>query len=184
MANAVVTDGLLESEALYEIVNGERREITPMGVFAGSIASVLSQFLGLFGLQQKLGVALMEVLFRLKPGGASRRPDVAFVKYDRLPTEVVLTADPAEFDLAPNLAVEVVSRNNTAEEIEIKTLEYFDAGVELVWVIYPRQRRIYVYDSPTSNRILQENDFLDGGNVLPGFKLQIAELFAALEKPQ
>jgi len=172
-----------DSEALYEIVNGERREIPHMGALAGAIASVLVYYLNGFAVEHKLGLAMMEVLFRLRPGRPSRRPDIAYVSFERWHLTTPPTTDPPEFDLAPNLAVEVVSPSNAAEEIEDKIQEYFDAGVELVWVIYPRHRRIYVYDSPTHNRILVETDELDGGKVLPDFRLRIADLFAALVKP-
>ena len=56
-----------------------------------------------------------------------------------------------------------------------------EAGVELVWVIYPRQQRIYVHESPAETRVLQVGDELDGGKVLPGFLLKLADLFGALQ---
>ena len=108
---------------------------------------------------------------------------VAFVAYDRWPLEAAPTDDPPEWELAPNLAVEVISPTNKAEEVIEKIEEYFAAGVQLVWVIYPRQRQVYVFDSPTENRILRESGELDGGTVVPGFRLKIADLFAALVKP-
>ncbi len=113
----------------------------------------------------------------------ARRPDVAFVAYDRITTPAVPATDPSEWEVVPNLAVEAISPHNTAEEVLVKIQDYFDCGVELVWVIYPRQRWIYVYELPTQVRILREADELDGGKVLPGFRLGIAALFAALVKP-
>lgn len=172
-----------DSEGLFEIVNGERREIPRMGFFAGTLASLLAYHLNTHGLQQKLGLAVVEVLFRILPQQPSRRPDVAFVRYERWPVTAFPTSDPAELEAIPNLAVEVVSPSNAAEEIEDKLKDYFDAGVELVWVIYPRHRRIYVYSTPTEIRLLGEADELDGGKVLPGFKLGIATLFKGLVKP-
>jgi Uma2 family endonuclease len=172
-----------DSESLYEIVNGEQREIPHMGTLAGMCASVLAQFLGTFGAQHKIGLAGVEVLFRLNPNRPARRPDVAFVRYDRWPTPTIPQDDPPAWEVIPNLAVEVVSPTNSAEEIEDKIQDYFAAGVDLVWVIYPRHRRIYVYESATQNRILVERDDLDGGNVLPGFRLNVGSLFSALTKP-
>ena len=174
----------LQSDILYEIVNGEWREIPYMGAWAGSLASILSQFLGAFALPHKLGLAFVEVPFQLKPNRPTRRPDVVFIRYERWPIASPPTEDPAAWQIVPNLAVEVVSPTNTAHEIDEKIEEYFDAGVELVWVIYPLSQRIYIYDSSTSVRILTEKDELDGGAVLPGFRLKIADLFAALVKPQ
>lgn len=171
-------------EPLYETIDGERREIPHMGALAGFVASMLLGHLNQFALQRKLGVAVSEVLFRLRTTPLlERRPDLAFVAYERLPNPVLPERDPAAWAVVPNLAIEVNSPSNTAEEILDKIRDYFATGVELVWVIYPRQRLVYVYQSPTENHILQESDELDGAAVLPGFRLGIAMLFAALVKP-
>ncbi len=58
-----------------------------------------------------------------------------------------------------------------------KVEEYFRAGVERVWVVFPGAKKVYVYESPTSVRILTAADTLDGGPVLPGFQLPLANLF-------
>src|SRR5262249_4619110 len=84
-------------------------------------------------------------------------------------------------DLAPNLAVEVLSKNNTKEEMERKLKEYFLTGVELVWFVDPVKRRVQVYTSPDESRVLGEGDELDGGDVLPGFKLRLRKLFARVK---
>ena len=79
--------------------------------------------------------------------------------------------------MIPNLAVEVVSPTNAADEILSKIHEYFRAGVELVWVIYPEHAEVYVYTGPLDLHILGRTGILDGGKVLPGFQLPVAELF-------
>jgi Uma2 family endonuclease len=81
------------------------------------------------------------------------------------------------WDIIPDLAVEVVSRSNSAEEVGMKIEEYFQAGVTRVWVIYPRLTKIYVYDSPTMVRILQLGDELDGEAIIPGFRVALSKLF-------
>jgi Uma2 family endonuclease len=86
--------------------------------------------------------------------------------------------------VVPNLAVEVVSPTNTADEVVEKIEEYFAAGVQLVWVIHPKRRRFEVYESPTAVRVLGPGDVLDGGTVLPGFRLPIDDLYAALRQPR
>lgn len=86
--------------------------------------------------------------------------------------------DPPEFECAPNLAIEVISPSNTATEIEIKRKEYFAAGVELVWVVYPNQSTVHVYDAANRCRILGDTEELDGGTVLAEFKIKLSELFA------
>src|SRR5262249_21229382 len=129
------------------------------------------------------GLALAEVLFRLAPEGPSRRPDVAFVAYDRWPYTTPPEDDPPVLDVIPNLAVEVVSPTNSADEIIDKVRDYFFAGVQAVWVIYPRQRLVYVFESPEQVHGLTEKQELDGGTVLPGFRLPLANLFASSAKP-
>jgi Uma2 family endonuclease len=79
--------------------------------------------------------------------------------------------------MVPDLAVEVVSKSNGAEEIVEKVGEYFQAGIGLVWVVYPRVRQIYVYTSAIQVRILPESAELDGGEVVPGFRFSVKRLF-------
>jgi Uma2 family endonuclease len=80
------------------------------------------------------------------------------------------------------LAVEVLSAGNTSAEMERKRREYFDAGVQLVWMIEPRARTVAVFTSPAESRALGVDDVLDGGNVLPGFSLKLRDLFAELDR--
>jgi Uma2 family endonuclease len=70
-----------------------------------------------------------------------------------------------------------------AEEIDRKITDYFQAEVRLVWVLYPDSGRVCVYQSPTHVSILERTDTLDGGEVLPGFRLPIAQLYEAVAKP-
>ena len=172
-----------DADSLYEIINGKRVEVPRMGMMAVLVASYLAEVLGLHATRNRLGFVLVEALFRLAAVSRSRRPDLSFVSFDRWPYAAFPEDDPAELDLAPNLAIEVISPTNTSIEIEDKIQDYFRSGVELVWVVYPRHRRAYVYDSPTRTRILSDKDALDGGNVLKGFKLPLSELFNALSKP-
>jgi Uma2 family endonuclease len=84
--------------------------------------------------------------------------------------------------LAPNLAVEVLSRTNTPGEMAVKRQDYFTAGVQLVWEIDPEKRTVVVYTSATQGTTLQGGDILDGGTVLPGFTLVGTDLFAELDR--
>ena len=112
-----------------------------------------------------------------------RRPDVAFVSTKRwsLKREV---PDTEAWDVVPDLAVEVISKTNSANAVARKIEEYFQAGVSLVWVIYPVTNKIYVYDSPTRVRILQLGDELDGEGVIPGFRVPLSTLFGRKKKPK
>jgi Uma2 family endonuclease len=105
---------------------------------------------------------------------------VAFTSWDRLPNRCVPTEPVPE--LAPNLAIEVLSRSNTPGEMAVKRQEYFTAKVELYWEVDPAVRVVRVYTSPTQETTLTAADILDGGSVLPGFSLPLQDLFAELDR--
>ena len=105
-----------------------------------------------------------------------RRPDVAFVSHSKWPANR-RAPKVSVWDLVPDLAIEVVSPSNSAVDVQGKIHEYFDAGVSKVWVVYPEQKNIYIYASPTKIQVLQLGDELDGGDLLPGFKLPLSALF-------
>ena len=178
-----ITTMAADDERLYEVVDGERRELEPMGAFETVLAWVLSYHLGHFALEHKLGVVCTETLFVLDAQrNLKRRPDVAFVSYPRWPDDQVPRAE--AWDVVPDLAVEVISPTNLAEEIDDKITDYFAAGVQLVWVLFPVSGRLYVYQSPERVTGLDRSDELNGGDVLPGFRLPVATLFEAVRKPK
>lgn len=116
---------------------------------------------------------------RLRPG-LVRLPDISFVSWDRLPGRRRPVAPIP--DLAPDLAVEVLSDSNTPEEMALKRQEYFGAGTQLVWEIDPNSRTARVYTAPDTFTALTAADMFDGGAVLPGFTLSLAEVFAELDR--
>ena len=79
--------------------------------------------------------------------------------------------------LGPDLAVEVVSPSNSASDIQAKIFDYLDAGARLVWVVYPETRTVAVHRTRAEARFLTDADALDGGDALPGFRLEVARLF-------
>jgi Uma2 family endonuclease len=107
-----------------------------------------------------------------------RIPDVSFTNWDRLPGRKV--PDESVPEVSPELAVEVLSESNTRLEMERKLKEYFLSEVEVVWFIDLRKRTVQVYISPDDVTELSEADILDGGDVLPGFSVPVARLFADL----
>jgi Uma2 family endonuclease len=80
--------------------------------------------------------------------------------------------------MAPDLAVEVVSPSNTSAEILGKATDYLDAGSRLVWVVEPVSRTVTEYRSRDRIRLVQGDDLLEGYDVLPGFSVSVAEVFA------
>ncbi|MBW3540331.1 MAG: Uma2 family endonuclease [Planctomycetes bacterium] len=175
-ADAAVAD----PDVLYEVVDGQWREIEPMGALEGMLATELVRYLGNFVFEHKRGFVGTEILFELDADRRlRRRPDVAFVSFERWPRRSVPRTE--AWPVVPDLAVEVVSPTNRAEDINEKLTDYFAAGVRLVWVLYPEPGRIYVYTSPTQVRGLERSETLDGGDVLPGFSLPIERLYERLE---
>jgi Uma2 family endonuclease len=109
-----------------------------------------------------------------------RRPHVAFVSTQRIAEAPQQSASENAWDIVPELMVEVVSPHDLAEEIMERLEEYWAAGAKLVWVVYPTQRLVYVYEALRQVRVLGEADELDGGAVLPQLRIPIAPLFAGL----
>jgi Uma2 family endonuclease len=102
-----------------------------------------------------------------------RKPDVSFVRFDRLPG-----LPEGHLRLAPDLAAEVVSSAESYCEVEDKVDEYLAAGVRLVWVVNPPNRSIRVHRPDGTVTDLRQADDLTGENVLPGFRCAVAELFS------
>ena len=161
-----------------ELVDGTLVE-KGMGYQESRIAMLIGTFLNVFVLPRKLGLVTGPDGTIKLFAGLVRMPDVAFTSWDRLPNRKLPRAPiPA---LAPDLAVEVLSRSNTKAEMTRKLGEYFDAGVRLVWIVDLRKRTARVYTAVDQSVLIQENQALDGGDVLPGFVLPLSELFADVE---
>jgi len=167
----------------YEVVDDRLVELPPMSTYSIILASRLHGRLDVWAESKKTGQAASEPIFGLstKPR-LWRRPDVAFVSFQRWAKGRPFPfTDP--WPVVPELAVEVVSPNDLAEDLRVKVADYFRHGVQLVWVVWPRVQLIDVYDSLTQNRILTRADTLDGGSVLPGFTLPLTELFRETIEP-
>ena len=103
-----------------------------------------------------------------------RAPDFAFVSTARLPGGHV---PPGYFPGAPELAVEVLSPSESPQEVKQKLRAYFAAGCRLVWIVDPLAQTIRVYAAPSRSRTLTIDDELAGGDVLPGFRCPVREIF-------
>lgn len=166
-----------DNDQMYEVLDDQVVELAPMSAYAVWIATVLTRHLGIFLMQHPLGEAVQEMLFDLSPAmRRKRRPDVAFVSYDRWPRQRRIPHTEA-WTVVPNLAVEVISPTDRGEDVLEKMTEYFRVGVECVWVIFPSQAQVYVYTAPTQVSILSRTDDLRGEPALPHFRLPLATLF-------
>ena len=164
---------------ICELIEGVLLEKT-MGLKESQLAIFLAAALYAFVRSRNLGIVTGPDGTLQLVTGLVRIPDVAFINWDRFPDRRP-PQDPVPL-VAPNLAAEVLSTSNTPAEMQIKRTEYFQTGVELVWEIDPRKRTVDVYTSPTQSVTLGINDTLDGGTVLPGFQLPLAELFGELDR--
>ena len=165
---------------LCELVDGVLVEKV-MGYYESNLGCVLIQILRNFLDRHRLGVvAGMDGMIRLAPG-LVRIPDVSFVSRDQFPDGRV-GREPVPF-LSPTLAVEVLSASNTPSEMDQKLRDYFAAGSKLVWHLDPADRSVRIYTSPEHFTRLDESGTLDGGEVLPGFRLPIREWFERAERP-
>ena len=109
-------------------------------------------------------------------------PDAAFVRRERLPRPLRA----GFLDVVPDLAIEINSPFDRRNEIQRKIEIYLRAGVTLVWEIEPGARGVTVHRPGQPAVVIPESGELDGEDVVPGFRLAVAELFDAgdgLEAP-
>lgn len=171
---------LLDHENIIcELVDGTLVE-KPMGYEESRLAGFVLTFLNVFLLRNNLGLAAGPDGTLKLTSGLIRVPDVSFISWGRLPGRKRPTAPVPT--LALDLAVEVLSKSNTKKEMQRKVREYFESGVRLVWLIDSRKRTARVFTSPTDFLPLTADDSLDGGDVLPGFRLALHELFEAADR--
>jgi Uma2 family endonuclease len=164
---------------LFELVDGTLVE-KAMGAEESNVAWVTGLFIGMYLRQNDLGTCLGEAGFLRISAGLVRAPDLSFISWAKLPNRKLPRKRVPH--LIPDLAIEVISKSNTPAEIRRKLGEYFDAGVRLAWVIDPRKRTARVHASARRSTLIREDQSLDGGDVLPGFSVRLAELFKNLER--
>jgi Uma2 family endonuclease len=170
---------LLTAEEFYhldcdncELVRGEVVQLMRPGFQHGRLAVRASRAIDAYAEEHDLGATVVESGFVLHRGPDTvRGPDVAFVCKAR----VVNTKK--FFDGAPDLAVEVLSPDARVGDLKARLRDFFAAGVRIVWVIDPEDETVTVH-TKDSVRVLHAPDVLDGGDVLPGFTLPLAKLFA------
>jgi Uma2 family endonuclease len=168
-------------EGLCELIDGVLVE-KAMGYWEGSVGLRIGRLLMEFVEATGKGIVTGANSEHRLRRGLVRLPDASFVSWDQLPNlEVPEESVP---DLYPDLAVEVISKGNTPKEMRRKRHEYFRAGCRLVWIVYPKTKTIAVYTSPTDFTTLDINDTLDGGDVLPGFKVPVRTIFAPPPAPK
>ena len=158
---------------LCELVDGVLVEKT-VGIYESYLALQMGHLLTMFVERHGLGMVVgADGMMRLA-AGLVRIPDVSFVSWSQLPGRRVPRVPIA--DLAPDLAVEVISPSNTAREMERKFQDFLAAGVRLVWYVHPGPQEVHVYTAERHD-VLTLDQELSGGDVLPGFALPLRQLF-------
>jgi len=170
----------------FELINGRLVERN-MGMESVGIATQIIGLLWLFLRDNPSGhlfnAEASYACFPEDPNHA-RRPDGSFIRFGRLPRE---QRPKGHCPIPPDLAIEVVSPNDTAEAVSTKVAEFQSVGVPLIWVVYPASRRVLVHRlrSSPDQRIseLTDADTISGEDVLPGFSCAIAEFFRTPSPP-
>ena len=168
---------LPKDDGKRELLNGEII-VSPAGSEHGRISFLMAKAIDRHASRHDLGIVFdSSTGFRLDPGHCLS-PDAAFVVKVRLAGMKRLPR--GFFPGAPDLVVEVLSPSDSSDRIHQKMARYFAHGTRLAWVINPAERNALLYRSPEADRLLRVTDALDGEDVLPGFRLPLAELFAEL----
>jgi Uma2 family endonuclease len=161
----------------YELVDGQLVEHV-MSTWSSYVAGKLYARLDAFCQANPRGWVFPEgVSYQCFPDAPSRvrRADVSFIRADRMSLEQA-TAE-GHLLITPDLAVEVLSPNDLAYEVDAKVQEYLRAGVRLVWVVNPETRTVKIHRPQAAGTILGESDDLEGEDVVPGFRCRISDLF-------
>ncbi len=161
----------------YELVRGELRRMSPAGFHHGRLIMNIATPLDHHVRTHKLGVVCAaETGFLLTSDPDTvRAADVAFIRQER----IAQGSEPEGYwPGAPDLAVEMVSPNDLYTEVDEKVTDWLEAGTGMVVIVNPRKRTVTVYRSLLQIVVLREQDVLNGGDVVPGWTLPIADIFA------
>ena len=166
---------LPENGFIHEVVNGELIISPKNNPEHGFICTEVSFALNTHVKRHKLGA-----VFDSNPGfwmdnENCRAPDVSFVSRERL--RGINRPAQSFFRFAPDLAIEVLSANNSRSEIDERLRDFFSSGTKLVWIIDPQTKSAEICHSLEKRKLIGPNGVLDGETVLPGFTLRLAELF-------
>jgi Uma2 family endonuclease len=157
-----------------ELIQGVLCEIMPAGGQHGEIAAILISMLMNIVRPRKLGkVTGTDAGVLLEPNFV-REPDIAFFSVEKLPLDVIVTG---YYEVIPDLVVEIASPGDTNVESHDKARMWLSFGVPMVWEVLPGWRSVNVHRLNRPIVVLNEDDTLDGGDVLPGFSCPVREIF-------
>ncbi len=158
----------------HELSAGELKTLPPPKALHALIASLLFEVLQNYLRKQGEARAFAEAGYILSRDPLTiRQPDVSVLSKAR-----IKSADPdGYFEGAPELAVEIVSPSDSAEDLQVKVDQYLQSGARQVWILYPKTKCIYVFRAGEQVAVLDASQRLEGGDLLPGFSVAVADLF-------
>jgi Uma2 family endonuclease len=164
----------------YEVVHGEVVGVRELSRYSSEVANVLRDHLYDNADLRRLGRIRHEMLFHVPlPDDATRKrkPDCAFISYERWPRDLPLSFTENAADVVPDLAAEVASPTDAADDLFDKAEEYLTAGVRVVWVLIPRTRLGLIFEPGRDPRAVRVSGELDGGTAFPTLRVPMATLF-------
>lgn len=160
----------------YELIAGDLVRRPPNGLAAGAAMATITASLSGTVRRRGLGRVFINVGYVLAADPPTvLGPSASFVRTERMPPRTEWSGYPR---MAPDLAVDVVLPTDAASENARRVAIYLAAGVRLVWIVDPVSRTVAVHYPDRTGRILIEGESLDGEDVVPGFALPVAEVFA------
>jgi Uma2 family endonuclease len=168
---------LPEEGFIHEVVNGELVMSPKNNFYHGDICSRLLLGLGNYNHAHKLGAILDSSTGFWMKNRNCRAPDISFVSRARLQTLGFKRSTNTFFPGAPDLAIEILSPNNTRSEMNERLKDFFESGTRLAWIIDPEAQRAEICRSLTQRKLIGSGGFLDGEDLLPGFRYPFAEWF-------
>jgi Uma2 family endonuclease len=158
----------------YELVHGKVVEVSPAAGESPEVGAIMVSHIVSFVMRNRLGkVTNAEGGYWLNEH-TLRAPDVGFYTWEK---DKLHTDRDKYRPFPPDLAVEVVSPSDRAEAVQEKVQLYLRAGTRQVWVVFPQNRTVTLHHADGSARTLSADDSLDGGDLLPGFTLPVADCF-------
>lgn len=166
-----------EAHIRLDLVEGEVKKMAPTGGLQPKVTARLARILDAYVQENHLGeVGVDWGCYLRRDPDTVRAPDVAFFRAERLPSG----GPPQEgfFPGPPDLAIEVISPNESASEVETKLRDYLAHGVQRVWLVYSTTRTMVVFRPDGSAQSYREGDVLTDEGLLPGLSLAVREVFA------
>lgn len=159
----------------HELSEGELVVMPPVKSLHTLVAVAVLEVLQAYLRQHSFGRAMPEAGYVLSRDPLTvRQPDVSVLSQERIDA----TPEDGYFEGSPELAVEVISPSDSGQDLGIRVEQYLRFGSKQVWMVYPKSKSVHVFYAGGTGRILQGDAVLGGGDLLAGFSVKVAELFA------